>query len=36
VQLLMILYNSALGMERIKEVFHERAAKYEQLPGLFL
>jgi hypothetical protein len=34
VQLLMILYKSALGMERIKELFHERAAKYDQLPGL--
>jgi hypothetical protein len=34
VQVLLILYKSALGMDRIKELFRERAAKYEEVPGL--
>ena len=31
---LLILYKSALGIDRIKQLFRERALKYRDVPGL--
>jgi hypothetical protein len=31
---LIVLYKSALGLDRVKALFRERAAKYREVPGL--